>query len=94
MHSFSSPKASSIVSEAIDEAILRPIVARLAGPDAALRANLALIVLMGSGIVRNVMKSPSIRSADEADVRQRLSRLFDTALSAAGGQPPASAAGR
>lgn len=80
MHSFSSPSASAIVGEAIDQVILKPIAARIGGREASLRAGLALAVLMGSGILFNVMKDGGATGSDDREVRARLLRLFRTAL--------------
>jgi len=83
LRSATSPKASAIVYEAIDEIILSPIASRLGTPDARIRAILALTVLMGSGIVHNVMCANSIPSMRGASLRSRLTTLFETALYAA-----------
>ncbi|HZV56312.1 MAG TPA: TetR family transcriptional regulator [Sphingobium sp.] len=82
LRSATSPKASAIVYEAIDEIILAPIAARIDAPDARLRAGLTLTVLMGSGMVRNVMRLKSISLTEENALRARLTALFETALSA------------
>ena len=83
LRSASSPNASAIVYESIDEIILAPIAARLGTPDARMRAGLALTVLMGSGIVRNVMRMHSISQAQETALRKHLTTLFETALTGA-----------
>ncbi len=80
LRSASSLKASAIVREAIEEAVLEPIASRLGGNGARVRASLALTVLMGSGIVRNVMTVASICEGDETVVRRRLLALFEAAL--------------
>ncbi len=80
LRSATSPKASAMVYEAIDQIVLAPIVARLGTPDARLRAALALTVLMGSGIVRNIMSAKSLSDAEEAALRRHLTTLFDAAL--------------
>ncbi len=83
LRSATSPKASAIVYEAIDEIILAPIASRLGTPDARLRAALALTVLMGSGIVRNVMCVNSISEVEDTALRAHLTALFETALNGA-----------
>ncbi len=83
LRSATSPKAAAIVYEAIDEIILAPVAACIGTPDARLRAGLALTVLMGSGMVRNVMRVKSISQAEETALRAHLTALFETALNAA-----------
>ncbi len=83
LRSATSPNASAIVYEAIDEIILAPIASRLGTADARLRAALAFTLLMGSGMVRNVMCVNSISDVEEAALRRHLTALFRTALNAA-----------
>jgi AcrR family transcriptional regulator len=80
LHSASSPKASQIIREAVDEDILQPIASLLEGEDAALRASLCLAVLMGSGILRDTMGLEPLRAADADALRARLVALFAAAL--------------
>ncbi|MEI9850831.1 MAG: TetR family transcriptional regulator [Sphingomonas sp.] len=80
LHSASSPKASAIVRQAIAEGILDPVVERIGGEDAPLRASLALAVLMGMAILRNVMVTQPVCRTNDSLIRARLLRLFENAL--------------
>jgi len=83
LHSATSPEASAIVCEAISKLILIPIASRLNAPDAPLRAALALVVLLGSEIVCNVLSPISMSKVENTAWRRHLTALFNTALSAA-----------
>jgi len=80
LRSSSSPQAKAIVSAAIEDAIISPITAQLEGENARLRASMALIVMMGSGIVRNVMAQSTVCELDEGTVRAQLTALFERAF--------------
>ncbi len=80
LRSASSPHASAIASEAVSEDFIAPIVGRLEGEDARLRASLALSVLIGSVIVRNMMSLSSLGEIDQDRVRARLTSLLEKAL--------------
>jgi AcrR family transcriptional regulator len=82
LRSASSPKASQIIREAIDEDILEPVAATLGGEHAELRASLCLAVLMGTGILRSAMAIDPLCTADPELLAQRLSALFAAALAA------------
>jgi len=80
LRSASSPRAASIVREAIDEDMLEPVAALLGGADAELRASLCLAVLMGTGILRSALAVAALSNAGADALRQRLESLFTTAL--------------
>lgn len=80
LRSASSPKASQIIREAIDEDILEPVAATLGGADAGLRAGLCLAVLMGTGILRSALAVDPLCTADPGPLRARLTALFAAAL--------------
>lgn len=80
LRSASSPKASEIIREAIDEDILRPVEQVLGGADAEVRASLCLAILMGAGILRSAMALAPLCSIDRDRLRGRLIRLFEAAL--------------
>ncbi len=80
LRSASSPKASEIIREAIDEDILRPVASVLGGEDPELRASLCLAVLMGTGILRSGMMIEALRLGDRARLQRRLTALFAAAL--------------
>jgi len=80
LRSASSPHASAIASEAVRDDFIAPILDRLDGDDAALRAGLALSVLIGSVVVRNMMRLSSMGEIDQDRVRTRLTALLEKAL--------------
>lgn len=80
LRSASSPRAAEIVREAISDDVLEPMATLLAGEDAAVRASLALAVLMGCGVLRTAMGLDALRGADEARLRDRLTAMFAAAL--------------
>jgi AcrR family transcriptional regulator len=80
LRSASSPRASQIIREAIDEDILRPVASALGGGDAELRASLCLALLMGIGILKSAMAVAPLCSEDRASLRARLVRLFHATL--------------
>ncbi|MGK6356745.1 TetR/AcrR family transcriptional regulator [Sphingomonas sp. DT-207] len=80
LRSASSPKASSIIREAIDEDILEPVAALLGGKDAELRASLCLSVLMGTGILRSALAVAPLSAAGSGALQRRLTSLFAAAI--------------
>lgn len=80
LRSASSPQAKAIVSAAIEEAIITPVTARLGGENPRLPACMALIVLMGSGIVRNVIAQSAVCGLEKEMVRTQLTTMFERAL--------------
>jgi AcrR family transcriptional regulator len=80
LRSASSPKASQIIREAIDEDILEPVAAVLGGEHAEFRASLCLAVLMGMGILRSAMEIDPLCRVEEGLLRARLTALFAAAL--------------
>lgn len=83
LRSASSPHASAIVSETISEDFIAPLADRLDGEEARLRASLALAVLIGSVIVRNMMSVSSLCEMDPKRVRARITAIFEQALAQA-----------
>ena len=80
LRSSSSPQARAMVSEAIEETIIRPISARLDGEDSRLRAGIALSILMGSGILRKVMQQTAVSEVPDDTIRKSLTDMFREAL--------------
>lgn len=80
LRSASSPKASAIVVEAMDNFMLEPIASMLPGREGQLRACMAMTVLMGSGIVRQVMSVKPICEVRDDLLRAQLISLFKAAL--------------
>ncbi len=81
LRSASSPAAAEIIREAVRDDVLEPLERILDGPDAAQRAGLILAVLLGTTILQTVMAVEPDRASDESARRDRLVRLFETALS-------------
>ncbi len=83
LRSASSPAASEIVRDAVRGDVLEPLAKILDGPHAATRASLILAILLGTTVLRTVMALEP-RSDEEQDVvRDKLHRLFETALAPA-----------
>jgi AcrR family transcriptional regulator len=80
LRSASSPKASQIVRDAMNEDILEPIAGVLDGADAPLRASLCMAIVMGCGILRSAMGLAPLCDVDETVLRRRLTALFAAAL--------------
>lgn len=80
LRSSASTKASEIVGESINQDMLCPMAALLAGEHAQIRAGLAIAVLMGSGILRSAMGMGPLCEAAAAELRKRLIALFEVAL--------------
>ena len=79
LRSASSPAASGIVRDAVRGDVLEPLARILDGPDAAERASLILSILLGTTVLRTIMAMEPCRG-DDASLRDRLARLFETAL--------------
>lgn len=79
LRSASSPAASGIVRDAVQGDVLEPLARILDGPDAAERASLILSILLGTTVLRTIMAMEPC-NGDDARLRDRLVRLFETAL--------------
>lgn len=79
LRSASSPVASRLVREAIQDDVLEPLAAMLGGADRELRASLILAILMGSTILRTVMSVEPMCDGCPDAMRDRLARLFEAA---------------
>jgi len=84
LRSATSLQASAIVHDAMDEFILEPIASLLGAPDGRLRACLALTVMMGSGVFRQIMNAKPVCDVGDTILRQRLQELFEAALASSG----------
>lgn len=80
LRSASSPTASGIVREAFSEDVLRPVAEFIEGPDAGVRASLALTVLIGTTILDTIMGVGPLCDCDLEPVRRRMVRVFEAAL--------------
>jgi AcrR family transcriptional regulator len=80
LRSASSPKAAEIVRASFRDNVLDPLSNMLTGPDAELRASVALSLLMGTTILRTIMDVKAPRECDGEAVRAKLTRLLAAAL--------------
>lgn len=80
LRSASSPKASQIIRETVDDDILRPLASVLEGEDAGIRASLCLAVLMSWGIMRSDVMTEVLNPAGRARLQRRLAALFTAVL--------------
>jgi AcrR family transcriptional regulator len=86
LRSASSPKAARIVQESFREDVLDPIARLIQGDEAEMRASLALSLLIGTTILRTIMRVDAICECDSTAVRARLEQTLAAALSD-GGEP-------
>jgi AcrR family transcriptional regulator len=90
LRSASSPKAARIVQESFREDVLDPIARLIRGDEAEMRASLALSLLIGTTILRTIMRVDAICECDSTAMRARLEQTLAAALSdRAGDQPKA-----
>lgn len=80
LRSASSPIASEIVHDAFRGDVLEPLADLTGGPQASVRAALALAMVLGNTILCTIMSVEPLTDADEAVLRGRLRQLFETAL--------------
>lgn len=82
LHSIGSPKAGQIIHNAVQADILDPVSQELDGEDREMRAAMALAVLMGMGIMHNMLSIDTLECTPEEDARfeKRLTRIFAAAL--------------
>jgi AcrR family transcriptional regulator len=82
LHSAASPKAGEIIRETIDTDILRPVANELTGEDTEMRSAMAFAVLMGMGLMHNMLAIDPELCSDEETARfeKRLTRIFAAAL--------------
>ena len=80
--SIGSPKAGQIIRDAVQADILDPVSQELVGQDTEMRAAMALAVLMGMGIMHNMLSIDTLECSPEEDARfeKRLTRIFAAAL--------------
>ncbi len=84
LRSVSSNHASALVHEALNDFILGPVAGQLEGGNERGRAGLALAILMGTGIVKQVMRVRPICDDDDSLLRQRMRNLFALAMAPPG----------
>jgi AcrR family transcriptional regulator len=80
LRSASSPVASRLVREAIQDDVLEPLAKVLGGPDAGVRASLILAILMGTTVLRTIMSVEPLCDGCPDTMRARLLGLFEAAL--------------
>ncbi|MEV4251867.1 TetR/AcrR family transcriptional regulator, partial [Spirillospora sp. NPDC049652] len=78
--SVGNPEVQEILRRHMDEVLVEPLLAQLTGPDRRTRATLAALVIMGGGPVRRMLDIDDLRSADRADLTDRLTDMFTAAL--------------
>ncbi len=80
LRSAASPQAAGIVSSAFHKDVLEPYAKVLDDPHAETRAAMALSVLMGTTIVRTIMKLEGAYGCEASAFRARLAELLKVAL--------------
>lgn len=81
LRSASSPQAGAVIRELIHRDVLDPMAKLIAGPEAEMRANMLLAVLMGIGILRTVMQVDGMCEVDPCQFRtERFRCLFEAAI--------------
>jgi AcrR family transcriptional regulator len=78
--SVGSVELKPMLRERMENAMVRPLAARLSGPDARVRALLAASVLMGSGMLRRLIGHDDLRAADRDLLTARLTAIFEACL--------------
>jgi AcrR family transcriptional regulator len=78
--SVGSVELKPLLWERMENAMVRPLAARLSGPDARIRALLAASVLMGSGTLRRIIGLDDLRTADRDMLTARLTAIFEACL--------------
>ena len=81
LRSASSPQAGAVIRELVHRDVVDPMAKLIAGPDAEMRANMLLAVLMGIGVLRKIMQVDGMCAAEPCQVRtERFRCLFEAAL--------------
>jgi AcrR family transcriptional regulator len=81
LRSASSPKAARIAHDSFREDVLDPVARLVEGEEAEIRTSLAMSLLIGTTILRTIMRVDAICECDTEAVRARLERLLTAALS-------------
>src|SRR3546814_6756477 len=79
----SSPKAGEIIRDLVHQDVLGPLSELIGSDDADLRANMLLAILMGSGVLRTIMKVDAFDGSEAQRIvcGERFRCLFEAALS-------------
>lgn len=81
LRSASSPQAGAVIRELIHRDVLDPMAKLIAGPEAEMRANMLLAVLMGIGVLRTIMQVDGMCEAEPCQFRtERFRCLFEAAI--------------
>jgi AcrR family transcriptional regulator len=86
--SVGSAELKPMLRERMENAMVRPLATRLAGPDARVRALLAASVLMGSGTLRRILGHDDLRTTDRELLTARLTAIFEACLADPPVSPP------
>lgn len=78
--SVGSAELKPMLRERTENVMVRPLAARLTGPDATVRALLAASVLMGGGTLRRLLGLDALRAADPEMLVARLTAIFEACL--------------
>src|SRR3546814_20086671 len=83
LRSAASPKAGEIIRDLVHQDVLGPLSELIAGDEADLRANMLLAILMGSGVLRTVMKVDAFDGSETPRIAcgERFRCLLEAALS-------------
>lgn len=76
-----------ILREHFERLVVEPLVAQLSGPDARIRATLAVTIIMGGGPVRRVLGLDDLRAADPDALTERMAAMFEAALAPFSAEP-------
>lgn len=81
LRSASSPAAAEIIREKLHDDVLAPFARLIGGKDAETKASMVLAILLGTTVLRSMLTVDALCKGDSGDMRARLTRLFDAALS-------------
>ncbi|GAA2606250.1 TetR family transcriptional regulator [Actinomadura fulvescens] len=79
--SIGNPEILPILQQHLETMLVAPLTEQLTGPGARARATLAATIIMGGGPVRRLLGLDDLRTADPAELTERLTVMFDAALS-------------
>ena len=80
LRSASSPQAAEIVRAGLKDDVLEPVAKLLPGANGQIRACMALGVMIGATVMRTIMAVEPLCGCDRNIIRDKLTRLFETAL--------------
>ncbi|GAA3167052.1 TetR/AcrR family transcriptional regulator [Planomonospora alba] len=80
VRSSSSPEIHGILRQRVSSAIMEPLVERLSGGDARLRAAIATALITGSGTLRLLYGPDAVEQPDREAVVARLEKIFRVCL--------------